>query len=181
MFDQQIIKTSNFTLSVFDVSSVLRCGMIFLLLALVGACANNSISSMTPDEMWAKGKENSVKGEKIIAAQQAKLDKARAQVREGEAMIERGTEAVENGRREYQASVTKFGAANKPDQVEFESERLKNIAKGWKKGVEDIKNGNKLISEGNKSIQKAQKKVMEGRLLMDEGSQLMIQSQTSTY
>lgn len=158
-----------------------RLTLACLLAFFIGAagCANNA--SLSPDEMWQKGKEQSLKGEKIIASQQTKLDKARAQVREGEALIERGTAAVESGRRDYQSTATKLGNANKPDQVEFESDRLKTIASSWKQGVEDIKNGNKLIASGNDSIQKAQSKIMEGRKLMDEGSQLMIRSQSYSF
>ena len=156
--------------------------MLSIATTLMG-CANfgSSSKSMTPDEMWAEGKRQTEKGEKMVNSAQDRSAEGRKAVRDGEAMIQEGTKQVEQSRADYQKTTKQLGNSSKPDQVAFESDQLKRIAKRWEDGVDKIRDGNKMIQKGNKIIKSSQEDIFKGRSMIEKGSQMMIDSQVSSY
>ena len=130
--------------------------------------------------MWAEGKKQSEKGEKLANTAQANLLTLNADIHQGEMLISDGKRMIEQSKAQYKTISTTAGTAIKPHQVAFEAEQLSKVAKRWFTGIEKIEEGNELIKDSKKNIEKNQKKLIKGQALISKGSELMIKSQRTT-
>ena len=133
--------------------------MIILLTTLSLLGCQTFSGNMSADQMWAEGKKQSEKGEKIAEAAQSNLLTLNADIRQGERLISDGKRIIEQSKTQYKTVSSTAGMATKPHQVAFEAEQLKKVAKHWFDGIEKIEDGNELIKDSKNKIKKNQKKL----------------------
>lgn len=154
--------------------------IISVLVALVSACSstpNLEDYANDPDGMWQEGKKLSEKGEKLISKGESTLEDARKELREGEILIQSGTDAIIRARQDYQNEATLIGNSSTPQEVEFEAEKLNAIGERWEDAIDDIKKGNNMVSKSKKLQTKAQEQISEGRRLVEKGAGFIRNSQ----
>ncbi|MDU0355208.1 hypothetical protein RS130_16040 [Paraglaciecola aquimarina] len=105
------------------------------------------------------------------------MEASRKQLREGEALIQTGSETIIVARQDYQLEVTRIGGSSSPKEVEYEAKRLQAIGERWEDGIESVKEGNALIAKSKVSQTKAQQKVKEGRQIAETGANFIRNSQ----
>ena len=150
-----------------------------LVLAITGCVSTPDISDYAnnPDGMWKEGKKLSEKGEKLIIKGEKALEQARTELRDGEALIQSGTERILRARQDYQTEAMQIGNSSSPNEVEFEASKLSAIGDRWEDAIDDVKKGNSMITRSKTMQTKAQEQIREGRELVETGSNFIRNSQ----
>ena len=133
--------------------------------------------SNDPDAMWDQGKKQSDKGEKLIVKGESLLEKSRKELREGEALIQSGSDNIIRARQEYQLEASKMGSSSSPKEVEFEADRILAIGEKWEDAIAAVKKGNAMVTKSKKMQSEAQDIIKEGRQLVELGSNFIRNSQ----
>ncbi len=131
------------------------------------------------DTMWTEGQDMTRNGERLINRGEARMIKARQQIRDGETKIRTGSEQVMKCRVEYENVVNGTRERNISKDKADEAKQLKAIGKRWELALDTIRDGSLLVEKGNNGIETGRGEVREGHAMIETGSLLMRNSERS--
>ena len=158
-------------------NNILLLVVVSLFIAACSTTPKLTDYSNDPTAMWEQGIKLSDKGEKLIIKGEKALEASRKELREGEALIQSGSEMVIRARQSYQLEAARIGGSSSPKEIEYEAERLTSIGDKWEDAINDIKKGNKMVAKSKEMQTDAQAYVKEGRELVESGSNFIRNSQ----
>lgn len=131
-------------------------------------------------KLWEEGKNDVVKGDKLVNKGRELVEDGRDNLREGEQLVANGKMLAQSSRNAFHELSISVSDIDSPSNALKRANKLKDLAKKWEDGEDDVMDGKKLIKNGYEDISEGEAEIQKGQEFITRGREKMQQAQSTS-